>query len=89
MFFFFFAQNNSLRYENTSVVRLKYLSPEIDTALDAYDVTYLSCRSHASVPEIIVSKDAKDWLSDRDIPYEVLVEDLKQKIDQETHTWIG
>ena len=77
------AQNNSLPYENTSVVKIKSLTPEIESALDAFDVNYLSCRSHASVPDVIVNKDAKNWLKDNGVSYETLVEDLKEKIDRE------
>ena len=51
------AQNNSLPYENTSVVKIKSLTPEIESALDAFDVNYLSCRSHACVPDVIVNKE--------------------------------
>ena len=77
------AQNNSLPYENTSVVKIKSLTPEIESALDAFDVNYLSCRSHACVPDVIVNKDAKNWLKDNGVSYETLVEDLKEKIDRE------
>ena len=78
-----FAQNNSIPYENTSVVKLKSLTPEIELALDAYNVTYLSCRSHVAVPDIIVNEEAKNWLNTNGVSYETLVENLKQKIDHE------
>ena len=77
------AQNNSLPYENTSVVKIKSLTPEIESALNAFDVNYLSCRSHACVPDVIVNKEAKNWLKDNGVSYETLVEDLKEKIDRE------
>ena len=77
------AQNNSLPYENTSVIKIKFLTPEIESALDAFDVNYLSCRSHECVPDVIVNKEAKNWLKDNSISYETLVEDLKEKIDRE------
>ena len=77
------AQNNSLPYANTSVIKIKSLTPEIESALDAFDVNYLSCRSHACVPDVIVNNEAKNWLKNNGVSYETLVEDLKEKIDRE------
>ena len=77
------AQNNSLPYKNTSVVKIKSLTPEIESALDVFDVNYLSCRSHTCVPDVIVNKEAKNWLKNNGVSYEILVEDLKEKIDRE------
>ena len=79
------AQNNSLPYANTSVIKIKSLTPEIESALDAFDVNYLSCRSHACVPDVIVNNEAKNWLKNNGVSYETLVEDLKEKIDRENH----
>ena len=72
------AQNNSLPYANTSVIKIKSLTPEIESALDAFDVNYLSCRSHACVPDVIVNNEAKNWLKNNGVSYETLVEDLKE-----------
>jgi len=77
------GQNNSLPYDNTSVIKLESLTPEMETALTIYDVTYLSCRSHSASPELIVNEEAKRWLNTNGVAYEILVDDLKQKIDQE------
>jgi murein tripeptide amidase MpaA len=77
------GQNNSLPYKNTSVIKLESLTAETELALTTYDVTYLSCRSHSALPDIIVGEEAKRWLNAHGVRYEILVADLKQKIDQE------
>lgn len=77
------AQHNSLPYTGSKLIRLNSYNAEIFAALDAFQVTYLSCRSHSPSPELIVFEDALRWLDAHDISYDLLEEDLKQKIDRE------
>ncbi|MDG1849137.1 MAG: M14 family zinc carboxypeptidase [Flavobacteriales bacterium] len=77
------AQHNSLPYEHTKLIRLESFSPEISEALEPYEVTYLSCRSHSSFPELIVKDEVLNWLNLNQIPYTLLEKDLKRKIDRE------
>ena len=77
------AQSNSDPYENTSIIKLKTLSADIALGLDVFDIIHLSCRNHATSEEIIVNSLAIGWLTENNYEFEVLVEDLKQKIDIE------
>ena len=77
------AQFNSLPYTGSKLIRLNSFNPELSIALESFQVTYLSCRSHANTPELIVQDDALRWLDAHDISYDLLEEDLKQKIDRE------
>ena len=74
---------NSLPYENTSLVHLKSISPQVEEALHDLNATFLACREHHTNSDVIVSETAKNWLSDNNIIFETLVDDLKQKIDQD------
>ena len=74
---------NSLPYENTSLIHLKSINPSVEEALHELDATFLACREHHSNSDVIVSETAKNWLSDNNIIFETLVDDLKQKIDQD------
>jgi murein tripeptide amidase MpaA len=74
---------NSLPYENTSLVHLKSINPQVEEALHELNATFLACREHQSNSDVIVSETAKNWLSDNNIIFETLVDDLKQKIDQD------
>jgi murein tripeptide amidase MpaA len=74
---------NSLPYENTSLVHLKSINPLVEEALHELNATFLACREHHTNSDVIVSETAKDWLSANNIVFETLVDDLKQKIDQD------
>jgi len=77
-----FAQN-SVPYSNTSLIHLKSISPEVEAALQNMDATFLSCRTHQSKSDVIVTETAKNWLSSNNISFETVVADLKQKIDHD------
>jgi len=86
LLFFFIqshAQNNGRPYENARVIKLGSLTPEIETVLNAYQVTYLSCRAHSDSPELIVKDEVLHWLNHHQIPYTLLEKDLKSKIERE------
>jgi len=74
---------NSLPYENTSLVHLKSINPQVEEALHELNATFLACREHHTNSDVIVSETAKNWLSANNIVFETLVDDLKQKIDQD------
>jgi hypothetical protein len=77
-----FSQN-SVPYENTSLIHLKSISPDVESALLNLDATFLSCREHHSNSDVIVNHTALNWLSANAIVFETVVDDLKQKIDQD------
>ena len=74
---------NSLPYENTSLVHLKSINPLVEEALHELNATFLACREHHTNSDVIVSETTKNWLSANNIVFETLVDDLKQKIDQD------
>lgn len=77
------AQENSLPYQNKSIIKIKSISPEMEIAFQNFDVEYLACRHHTIESEIIVDDLALSWLSENEVEFAVLVDDLKQKIDAE------
>lgn len=77
------AQENSLPYQNKSIIKIKSISPEMEVEFQNFDVEYLSCRHHSIESEIIVNESALSWLNENEVNYAVLVDDLKQKIDAE------
>ena len=83
LFVFQLSAQNSAPYENTSLIHLKSLSPEIESVLNNLEVTFLSCREHQSSSDVIVSETALNWLSANNVVFETIVSDLKQKIDND------
>lgn len=78
-----YAQSNSQPYEGKSIIKVKSLSSDIESALQSFDVQFLSCRGHQKSPSIIVDDETKSWFEANGVLYETLVEDLKQQIDEE------
>jgi len=74
---------NSAPYENKSLVHLKSISPQTEAVLQDLDASFLSCRSHQTSSDVIVSESALNWLSENEIVFETLVSDLKAKIDKD------
>ena len=83
LFVFQLSAQNSAPYENTSLIHLKSISPEIESVLNNLEVTFLSCREHQSSSDVIVSETALNWLSTNNVVFETIVSDLKQKIDND------
>ena len=83
LFVFQLSAQNSAPYENTSLIHLKSISPEIESVLNNLEVTFLSCREHQSSSDVIVSETARNWLSANNVVFETIVSDLKQKIDND------
>ena len=77
------SAQNSAPYENKSLVHLKSISPQTESVLHDLDATFLSCRSHQTSSDVIVSESALNWLTENEIVFETLVSDLKAKIDQD------
>lgn len=78
-----FSQDNATLYDNSSVIKLKSYSTEIATALDSFNVVHMSCRHQSTDPELIVKNDVIEWLNSQGIVFDILVEDLKLKIENE------
>jgi murein tripeptide amidase MpaA len=79
----FYAQSNASLYENASVIKLKSITDSIYLGLDLFEVNHMSCRHNKSDIEFIVKTDAINWLNDQLIPFDILVDDLKAKIEYE------
>lgn len=82
--FVILAQSNSSLYEDKSIIKIKALTDELNNDLENFDVTYLSCRNHGeSSVELIVDQPTLQWLTESNLVFETIVEDVKQKIDIE------
>ena len=79
----FYPQSNASLYENTSVIKLKSITDSIYLGLDLFEVIHMSCRHNKSDLEFIVKTDAMNWLNAQSIPFDILVDDLKAKIEHE------
>ena len=79
----FYAQSNASLYENTSVIKLKSITDSIYSRLNLFEVINMSCRQNKSDLEFIVKSDVMNWLNAESIPFDILVDDLKFKIEYE------
>ncbi|MAZ31263.1 MAG: hypothetical protein CMP57_04120 [Flavobacteriales bacterium] len=78
-----FAQTNASLYDNSSVIKLKSYTTEIAAAIDSFNVINMSCRHQSTDTELIVKSDFIEWLNSQGIVFDILVEDLKLKIENE------
>lgn len=78
-----FAQGNASLYHNSSVIKLKSYTTEIATALNSFNVVHMSCRHQTNDTELIVKSDVIQWLNNQGIIFDVIVEDLELKIENE------